>query len=186
MKFSQIRRITQATVLSLAIGLGMSACSEDYTIDYLYVTASNALPSTSDGAISAYKVDNQSGSLTQIVDSPYDSGGTNPVAITLSPNGQALYVVNNQSSTIVEFLIGTDGKIYPQFSYDLGTNPATVGTFPVSAVIDPTNRFLIVAFTYRARLYRPSPEGPAASQYSPLPMAEIRSARLFQTARVRP
>ncbi len=80
MKFSQIRRITQATVLSLAIGLGMSACSEDYTIDYLYVTTA-ALPSIRRRNISAYKVDNQSGALTQIVDSPYDSGGRDPVAI---------------------------------------------------------------------------------------------------------
>jgi 6-phosphogluconolactonase len=148
MKFSQIRRITQATVLSLAIGLGMSACSEDYTIDYLYVTAARALPSTTDGAVSAYKVDNQSGALTQIVDSPYDSGGIYPVAIALSPNNQALYVVNNHSSNIVPFLIGTDGKIYPQPSYNLGPS-ATAGTLPVSAVVDPTNSFLIVAFTYQ-------------------------------------
>jgi 6-phosphogluconolactonase len=151
MKFSQIRRITQATVLSLAIGLGMSACSEDYTIDYLYVTSQHALPSTSDGAVNAYKVDNQSGALTQIVDSPYDSGGLAPVAIALSPNSQALYVLNNQSSNsaIEEFLIGTDGKIYPQFGYSIGNNSATDGFAPISAVVDPTNSFLIVAFTYQ-------------------------------------
>lgn len=167
MKFSQIRRITQATVLSLAIGLGMTACSSDYTIDYLYVTAAGAIGSGTNGAISAYKVDNQSGSLTQIVDSPYDSGGTNPVAIALSPNNQALYVVNNQSSTIVEFTIGTDGKIYPQFTYNLGTNPATIGSSPIAAVIDPTNSFLIVAFTYQHGFSVPNP-GPGGVMVFPI------------------
>jgi len=149
MKFSQIRRITQATVLSLAIGLGMSACSEDYTIDYLYVTSSRALSSSSpDGGISAYKIDNQSGSLTQIVDSPYDSGGRNPIAMAVSPNSQAIYVINNLDTNIVEFLIGTDGKIYPKNVYNLGPT-ATEGSLPTSAVIDPTGKYLIVTFTYQ-------------------------------------
>jgi len=175
MKFSQIRRLTQATVLSLAIGLGMTACSSDYTIDFLYVTASRALPGGGlDGAISAYKVDNQSGALTQIVDSPYDSGGQGPVDIVLSPNNQALYVVNNQDSTIVEFLIGTDGKIYQQFVYHLGLNAATMGNSPVSAVVDPTNSFLVVAFSYQHGFAtgNPGPGGvtvfPIAGGASPL------------------
>ena len=144
MKFSQIRRITQATVLSLAIGLGMTACSEDYTIDFLYVTTSRS----STGNISAYKVDNQSGSLTQIVDSPFSSGGRDPVAIVLSPNNQALYVVNNQDSTIVEFLIGTDGKIYMTNTYNLGPT-AKGGTYPTAAVIDAANKYLVVTFSYQ-------------------------------------
>lgn len=163
MKFSQIRRITQATVLSLAIGLGMTACSEDYTIDFLYVTTSRS----STGNISAYKVDNQSGSLTQIVDSPFSSGGRDPVAIVLSPNNQALYVLNSLDSTIVEFLIGTDGKIYPQFGYGIGNNPATNGFAPISAVVDPTNSFLIVAFTYQHN-YSTSVTGPGGIAVFPI------------------
>jgi 6-phosphogluconolactonase len=166
MKFSQIRRITQATVLSLAIGLGMTACSEDYTIDFLYVTNSRALPGGGlDGAVSAYKVDNQSGALTQIVDSPYDSGGQGPVDIVLSPNNQALYVVNNQNSTIEEFLIGTDGKIYPEFGYTMNVN--TTGSFPISAVVDPTGSFLVVAFTYQPTFSTLSP-GPGGVMIFPI------------------
>jgi 6-phosphogluconolactonase (cycloisomerase 2 family) len=166
MKFSQIRRITQATVLSLAIGLGMTACSSDYTIDFLYVTTSRALPGGgSDGGISAYKVDNQSGALTQIVDSPYDSGGVSPGDIVLSPNNQALYVLNNQSSNIEEFLIGTDGKIYPEFTYTM--NVSTTGSFPVSAVVDPTGSFLVVAFTYQHAFTTLSP-GPGGVMVFPI------------------
>jgi 6-phosphogluconolactonase len=167
MKFSQIRRITQATALSLAIGLGMTACSENYTIDFLYVTSSRAISSSSpDGNISAYKVDNQSGALTQIVDSPYDSGGIDPVDVVLSPNNQALYVLNNQTSSVVEFLIGTDGKIYPQNTYNLGS-PTTAGTFPTSAVIDSSNSFLIVSFTYQHGFTASSP-GPGGITVFPI------------------
>jgi 6-phosphogluconolactonase (cycloisomerase 2 family) len=167
MKFSQIGRITKATILSLAIGLGMTACSSDYTIDYLYVTASRATTGSPDGSISAYKVDNQSGALTQIVDSPYSSGGRNPVDIVLSPNNKALYVLNHDDSTIVEFLIGTDGKIYPQSTYNLGLNSATVGSFPISAVVDPTNSFLLVAFSYQHGYTTASP-GPGGITVFPI------------------
>jgi len=148
MKFSQIGRITWATALSLAVGLGMTACSSDYTLDYLYVTTSKAI-TNGDGGISAYKVDNQSGALTQMVDSPYDSGGRNPVAIALAPNSQAVYVINNEGgSDIVEFLIGTDGKLYPKNSYTLGPLGAAP-TLATGAVIDGTNKYLIVSFTYQ-------------------------------------
>ena len=148
MKFSQISRITRATALSMAIGLGMTACSTDYTLDYLYVTGSKSVAGSPNGTVSAYKVDNQSGSLQQMVDSPYDSGGINPVAVVLSPNSQAVYVLNHDSSNIVEFLIGTDGKLYPKNTYNLG--PAgTAGTFPVAAVIDGTGKYLVVAFAYQ-------------------------------------
>jgi len=159
MKLTQIGRITKAAALSMAIILGMTACNEDYTIAYLYVTASRAISNSNpDGYISAYKVDNQSGSLTQLADSPYSSGGTNPVAVVLSPNNQALYVINHDNSTIVEFLIGTDGKIYPNNTYNLGPS-GTAGTYPVAATIDPTNTYLIVAFTYQLN-YTPLNPGP--------------------------
>jgi len=139
MKFSQISRITKATVLSLAIVLGMSACSEDYTIDFLYVIGSRANP----GTISAYKVDNQSGSLTQIVDSPFGSGGTNPVALVVSPNEKVLFVLNQQTSSVVVFGIGTDGKIYAQNTY----TAAAGATLPVAAAITQDGAFLAVAYT---------------------------------------
>lgn len=156
MKFSQIGRITRATALSLAVGLGMAACSSNYTLDYLYVTTSKATVGSPNGGINAYKVDNQSGTLTQMADSPTDSGGINPVAIVLSPNSQALYVINHDSSNIVEFLIGTDGKIYPKNTYVLGTQG---GSYPTAAVIDGTNKYLIVAFTYQ---YPYTPVNPGA------------------------
>ncbi|MDR3734851.1 MAG: beta-propeller fold lactonase family protein [Acidobacteriaceae bacterium] len=149
MKFSQTGRIIRAAALSLAVGLGMTACSSDYTLDYLYVITSKASAGSPNGGISAYKVDNQSGTLLQMPDSPYDSGGINPVAIALAPNGKALYVINNGGNrAIVEFLIGTDGKIYPQNSYDLGPT-STSGSLATGAVIDATNQYLLVSFTYQ-------------------------------------
>jgi DNA-binding beta-propeller fold protein YncE len=167
MKLRQIGRITLAAAMTAAIVLGASACSEDYTIDYLYVTGTKGVSTSSpDGYINAYKVDNQSGSLTQMVDSPYSSGGINPVDVILSPNGQALYVLNETSSTIEVFLIGTDGKIYPQATYNLG--PAgKAGSYPIAGVVDPTNTYLFVLFNYQSQ-YSTNNTGPGGIAIFPI------------------
>src|SRR6201999_2194252 len=110
MKFSKVGRIALASVVSLGLGAGVIACGPSNTIDFLYVTSSKNNP----GQINVYKVDSQAGTLFQITDSPYPSGGRNPVALVTSPNGKYLYVLNHDDSTVVQFAIGTDGKLYPQ------------------------------------------------------------------------
>ncbi len=71
MKLSKFGRIALASVVSLGLGFGATACGPSNTIDYLYVTASKNNP----GQISVYKVDSEAGVLYQIADSPYPSGG---------------------------------------------------------------------------------------------------------------
>ena len=123
MKLSKSGRIALASVVSLGLGFGATACGPSNTIDYLYVTASKQNP----GQISVYKVDSEAGILYQITDSPYGSGGRNPVADMASPNGKNLYVINHDDNTIVEFAIGTDGKLYPQQTCNLP------GSYPIAA-----------------------------------------------------
>ena len=55
-------RSLKALAVSLAVGLGMTACSRDYTVGYLYVAASRV------ALISAYAIDYQSGALDQLAD----------------------------------------------------------------------------------------------------------------------
>ena len=52
--------------------------------------------------------------MRQIPTSPFPSGGRNPVAEAVSTDYSNLYVVNQDDNTIVQFVIGPDGKLYPQ------------------------------------------------------------------------
>ena len=67
MTWNKMGRRTMASVVSLAMGLGLTACSRDYTLAYVYTTSSTT---SSIGVINAYAVDYQSGALTQLADSP--------------------------------------------------------------------------------------------------------------------
>jgi 6-phosphogluconolactonase len=128
-----------AVSVSVAMGLGITACSRDYTVAYVYMTAAKVDP----GLVNGYKVDYQSGVLVPLEDSPVPAGGRNPVALVAAPNGKNLYVINRDDSTIVWFAIGTDGKLYPQRTYN------STGSFPTAAAIDPAGKFLYVTFTYQ-------------------------------------
>ncbi len=157
-------RCLKALGVSMALGLGMTACSRDYVVGYLY--AINAKPTP--GLITGYQIDYETGNLTQLTDSPIPAGGNNTVAVVASPNGKNLYVLNHDTSTVVQFDIGTDGKIYPENTYNVvqgtGTADAGVtGSFPVAAAIDPAGKFLYVAFTYQNGFttIRPGPGGVA-------------------------
>jgi 6-phosphogluconolactonase (cycloisomerase 2 family) len=157
MKFSKTGQALLAAAVSIGIGLGITSCGESNTIDYLYVTASKNNP----GQISVYRVDQESGALTQIQDSPYPSGGRNPVAEVVSPNGANLYVVNHDDNTIVEFAIGTDAKLYPQNTYQ------TPGTEPNAIAINAAGTLLFVTDTYQAT-YSDANPGPGALVVFPI------------------
>ena len=149
MKWNSTGRGIKALAVTLAVGLGITACSRDYTVGYLYVTAATR---TTSGLVVAYSIDFQSGALQQLADSPIASGGNNPVTLVAAPNSKFLYVLNHDapSSNIVEFAIGTDGKLYAQNTYPVvqGANGVT-GSLPTSAAIDPSGKFLYVTFTFQ-------------------------------------
>jgi 6-phosphogluconolactonase len=159
-----------ASILSVAMGLGLTACSNDYTVAYVYATTTQANP----GLINGYKVDYQSGTLNVLADSPIPSGGKNPVAIVAAPGGRELYVVHRDDSTVVFFAIGTDGKLYAQHTYNV------TGSFPTAAALDAAGKFLYVTFTYQNcpvgdadckagdQLYTPANPGPGGISIFPI------------------
>ena len=147
MKLRKKGQALLAAAVSIGIGLGLTSCGQSNTIDYLYVTASKQMP----GQISVYQVDLISGALTQIAESPYPSGGRNPVAEVTSPNGANLYVVNHDDNTVVEFAIGTDAKLYPQHTYQ------TPGTEPNAIAINQAGTLLFVVDTYQPTFSDPNP-----------------------------
>jgi 6-phosphogluconolactonase (cycloisomerase 2 family) len=157
-------RAVTASILSLAMALGVMSCSNDYTVSYLYMTTSKTLPH---GLINGYQIDYQSGSLLPLADSPIDTGGRDTVGLAVAPNQLFLYTVNNFDSDVVEFAIGTDGKLYPQNTYNIS------GSLPTAAAIDTSGKFLYVTFTYQntasgAELYTPANPGPGGISIFPI------------------
>jgi 6-phosphogluconolactonase (cycloisomerase 2 family) len=171
MKLNNIGRGALASILSLAIGLGVTACSRDYTLAYVYVTTSQPLSAASStaGGVSAYAVDYQSGALIPLADSPVQAG-KKPITLVASPasaNGQFIYVVNHDDSTVMEFAIGTDGKLYLKNTY------TTTGSLPTAAAIDAAGTFLYVTNTYQngpnnTQLFTPASPGPGSVTIFPI------------------
>jgi len=156
MKFTSLFRSSLAAATSLALGLGTTACSRDYTAAYVFATSAQT------GTVSAYAVDYQSGILTQISGSPFASQTGNPVGLVASPNNENIYVIGGTQTSAVEwFQVGTDGKLYGQKTYNI------TGSYPTAAAIDSTNKFLYVTFTY-ASPATPGAPGPGGVTVFPI------------------
>lgn len=134
-----------------ALSLLILSCGASNTVDFLYVTSNLQSP----GQINAYEVNSESGAIHQIADSPYPSGGRNPVYEVASPNGLNLYVANHDDNTIVEYAIGTDGKLYPL------TTTNTPGTEPVALAVNSSGTALYVLDYY-------APAAPGQPSYTDL------------------
>jgi 6-phosphogluconolactonase (cycloisomerase 2 family) len=172
MTLKTMGRGAMASIVSVAMGLGLTACGRDYTVGYLYATTAKDTA----GLINGYKVDYQQGYLVQLANSPAPSGGKNPVTVVASPDHLSLYVVHRDDSNVVHFLIGTDGKIYPQKTYTI------TGSFATDASIDAAGKFLYVTYTYQntltlntdgtvasqSQLYTPANPGPGGVTIFPI------------------
>ena len=141
MTFRRIGRISRALVVSMAVVLGMSACG-GYTVGFMWVLG------TQYNQIAGFKIDDYTGNLTTMVNSPYASGGTDPVSIAVRVGGNFVFVVNkgtvnskgqsNRDGNVAVFAVGEDGILTFQATY------ATAGNTPVWASADGTGSFLYV------------------------------------------
>lgn len=134
---SQLVLVSAASLL--AAGL-LTACGT-LTADFVFVTSAKAAGPNSYGEVDVFEVNADSGRMRQIPASPFPSGGRNPVAEVVSPDDTNLYVVNRDDNTIVQFVIGTDGKVYPQNTVN------TPGIFPLA--VTTAGNFVAVADTYQ-------------------------------------
>src|SRR3981081_1555911 len=142
MKWNKLGRGTLASILSFAL-VSVTACTRDYVLAYVYVTTAKPLTGSSPaGGVSAYAVDFQIGSLTPLSGSPIQAGRS-PLTPRASPNGLNLYVVNHDDSTVGEYAIGTDGKIFLQNTYNV------TGSMATAIAMDAAGKFLYVTFTYQ-------------------------------------
>jgi 6-phosphogluconolactonase len=156
MKFKELGRIALASAASVALALGIAACGQSNTIDYVFVTSSKNNP----GNIFVFRADGESGALTRLT-TIFSSGGRNPVAEVVSPNNKYLYVVNHDDNTVVQFAIGTDGKVYPQ------TTVNTPGSNPNAVAINSAGTFLFVTDAFQPGFTSITP-GPGAVVVYPI------------------
>ena len=150
MKFSKFGRISLALAVSLGTGIGVTSCSTDHAVGYFYVTGSQY------NQISAFRIDNNLGQLTVVPNSPFASGGVNPIKAAVANAGKFLYVLNagcggtsqiacpsgtpasETGANISLFTIGGKGALSFQASY------TSQGNLPVSIALDSSGTHLFV------------------------------------------
>jgi 6-phosphogluconolactonase len=135
-KSSQLLLVAAASLL--AAGL-VTACAT-LTTDFVFVTSSKAAGTNNYGQIDVFEINQQSGVMRQIPTSPFPSGGRDPVAEAVSTDQTNLYVVNQDDNTIVQFVIGNDGKVYPQNTVN------TPGIYPMAVAVSGTNLYVLDTF----------------------------------------
>jgi len=151
MKFTRSSQLVLVSAASLAAATLVTACSQftqTLTVDFVYVTSAKAAGTNNYGEINVFEINSESGRMRQIPTSPFPSEGRNPVAEAVSSDYGSLFVVNHDDNTIVQFVIGSDGKLY-------GFNTVnTPGVFPMAVTTSKSNLFVV-------------------DTYQPLPIASI-------------
>jgi 6-phosphogluconolactonase len=136
MKFNKSSQLLLVSAASLLAAGLMTACAT-LTVDFVFVASSKAAGTNSYGEIDVLEINSESGYMRHIPTSPFPSGGRDPVAEAVSADQTNLYVVNRDDNSIVQFVIGNDGKVYPQNTVN------TPGIFPIAAAVSGTNLFVL-------------------------------------------
>jgi 6-phosphogluconolactonase (cycloisomerase 2 family) len=156
MKFMKFGKALAMGALSAAVILGVTSCVESFTVGFLYVTGTVTVSTGSNGIISGFKIDHNTGRLTPINTLPVASGGSNPVRAVLTLGSRFLYVLNRGvtasgsadcygtganaciNSNIEQFAVGGNGVLTPQETF------FTQGINPFRMFPDATGNFLYV------------------------------------------
>jgi len=157
MKFNKSSQLLLVSAASLLLAGLMTACSQvtqTLTVDFVYVASSQAAGAHNDGEINVFEVNSESGRMRQIPASPFPSGGRNPVAEVASTDNTSLFVVNEDDNSIVQFVIGTDGKLYP---YNTVNTP---GVFPMAIAMNAKSAFVLDLYQPLPTCLSPAPSAP--------------------------
>jgi DNA-binding beta-propeller fold protein YncE len=136
MKFNKSGQLLLVSAASLLVAGLVAACGT-LTTDFVFVTSSRAAGPNNYGEVDVFEINSESGFMRQIPTSPFPSGGRDPVAEAVSSDNTSLFVVNQDDNTIVQFVIGNDGKLYPQDTVN------TPGVFPLAVAVNGLNLFVV-------------------------------------------
>jgi 6-phosphogluconolactonase (cycloisomerase 2 family) len=154
MKFTKFGKALLMSALSAGVVLSLTSCVQSYTVGFLYVTGTVTAQSGGNGIISGFKIDHNTGRLTNIDGMPVSSGGANPVRAVLLTGSRFLYVLNRgvnaagnsdcttaapcQNANITQFAVGGNGILTQQETF------FTQGVNPFRIIADPSGGFLYV------------------------------------------
>jgi 6-phosphogluconolactonase len=136
-KPSQLVLVSAAGLLAASLVTACQQFTQTLTVDFVYVSSAKAAGSNNYGEVDVFEINSESGFMRQIPDSPFPSQGRNPVAEAVSADSSSLFVVNQDDNSIVQFVIGIDGKLYP---YDTVNTP---GVFPLAIATDASDLFVL-------------------------------------------
>jgi 6-phosphogluconolactonase (cycloisomerase 2 family) len=127
--------------VALPLMLLLSGCADggggdggfDSGIQVAYVANSGS------NDVSAYTISSTTGALTAVVGSPF-AAGTTPNAVTVSPNGQFLYVANGGGNVSAYTIASGTGVLTA-----VAGSPFAAGTTPNGITVEPNGQFLYVA-----------------------------------------
>ena len=140
MKFNKSSQLLLVSAVSLMAASLVTACSlltQTLTVDFVFVASSKAAGADNYGEIDVYEINSESGVMRAIPASPFPSGGRQPVAEATSADNGSLFVVNQDDNSIVQFVIGSDGKLYPFNTVN------TPGVFPLAVATTKSNLFVV-------------------------------------------
>jgi 6-phosphogluconolactonase (cycloisomerase 2 family) len=136
MKFSRSSQLVLVAAASLLVATFVTAC-ETLTVDFVFVACSRAAGTNNYGELNVFEINSESGRMRQIPTSPFPSEGRDPVAEAVSADNRNLFVVNQDDNTIVQFVIGSDGKLYPNNTVN------TPGIYPLAIAANKSNLFVV-------------------------------------------
>jgi DNA-binding beta-propeller fold protein YncE len=136
MKFNKSGQLLLVSAASLLVAALVTACGT-LTVDFVFVTSSKAAGTNNYGEVDVFEINSESGFMRQIPTSPFPSGGRDPVAEAVSSDNTNLYVVNQDDNSIVQFIIGNDGKLYPQNTVN------TPGIYPLAVTVSGSNLYVL-------------------------------------------
>jgi 6-phosphogluconolactonase (cycloisomerase 2 family) len=152
-KSSQLALVAAASLLTATLLTACSQLTQTLTVDFVFVASSKAAGPNSYGEINVFEINSESGRMRQIPSSPFPSAGRYPVAEAVSSDNANLFVVNQDDNNIVQFSIGSDGKLYPFNTVN------TPGVFPLAIAANASNLFVVDT-------YQPLPSCSTASPCS--------------------
>lgn len=136
-KSSQLALVSAGSLLAATLVTACAQFTETLTVDFVYVASSKAAGANNYGEINIFEINSESGKMRQIPASPMPSGGRYPVAEAVSADYTSLFVVNEDDNNIVQFVIGSDGKLYPFNTVN------TPGIFPMAVTTSKSNLFVL-------------------------------------------
>ena len=131
MTFGKVGQVVLVTTIALTVASLFTACGT-LNVGFMFVATNRQTP----GEIEVYEVDSESGSIRTIPTSPFPSGGRDPISEATSSDGLNLYVANQDDNNIVQFGIGTDGKLYANSTVN------TPGSFPLAIALNSAHTYM--------------------------------------------